>query len=175
MTAILKSFFSFIKLLNSETGTVQIAAGLATGFILGMTPIMSLQAFLVFIFLFVFRIQIGAAFVAMFFFKFAAYLFDPVFDSIGYFVLSMPSLQSFFTSLYNMPILPYTRFNNTIVMGSFIVTVLLSPIVFFLSLKLVAQYRVQVVARIQGTKAWKLLKATSLYQWYYKYDQCLGS
>jgi uncharacterized protein (TIGR03546 family) len=174
MTLLLKQLFALIKLLNSETGTAQIAAGIAVGFILGMTPMMSLQAFIVLLILFIFRVQIGAAFLAAFFFKFVAYIFDPLFDSIGFAVLNMDALHSFFTALYNMPIVPFTRFNNTVVMGAFIITVILSPVVYVVSLKMVAQYRVQVVNRFKGTRAWKAIQATSFYQWYYKYDQYFG-
>lgn len=67
MTLLLKQLFGFFKLLNSETGTNQIAAGVACGFILGMTPALSLQTLLVFACIFVFRIQIGAAFITAFF------------------------------------------------------------------------------------------------------------
>ena len=41
MTLILKQMFSLLKLLNSETGTNQIAAGVALGFIMGMAPAFS--------------------------------------------------------------------------------------------------------------------------------------
>lgn len=174
MSLLLKQFFQFLKLLNSDTGTFQIAAGISAGFVLGMTPAFSLQTVLVFICIFLFRIQIGAAFLAAFFFKFIAYLLDPAFDAVGYWVLNLPSLQHFFTILYNMPIVPFTRFNNTIVMGSGVLSILLYPIVFFVSLYMVEQYRVQIYEKFKQTKFWKLIQATSLYKWYYKYDQFYG-
>jgi uncharacterized protein (TIGR03546 family) len=171
MGFILKQVFAFIKLLNSDTGNISLAAGVTSGFILGMTPVLSLHSLLVFLFLFFFRIQIGAAFLAAFFFKFAAFLLDPVFHSVGTKVLEMESLKAFFTSLYNMPIIPYTRFNNSIVMGSAVVTFALSPIVFITSQYFITKYREQIVERFKKTKLWKAIEATSLYQWYYKYDQ----
>lgn len=174
MTLLLKQLFGFLKLLNSETGQNQIAAGIAAGFILGMTPMMSLQTFLVFMVIFFFRVQAGAAFLAAFFFKFAAWLLDPVFHSVGSAVLGMDGLQGLFTTMYNIPLLPLTRFNNTIVMGSGIVAIVLSPVVFFVSRMLIIKYRVTVVARIKETKAWKAVQATSLYKWYYTYDNLYG-
>lgn len=174
MGLLLKQIFGLIKLLNSETGTQQIAAGVAAGFILGMTPALSLQSLLVFLCLFFFRIQVGAAFLSAFFFAFAAYLLDPVFHSVGTLILEAQSFKPLLTSLYNMPIVPYTRFNNTIVMGSGIVAIVLSPLIYFSAGILIAKYRTAVVAKIKETKAWKALKATSLYQWYYKYDQYYG-
>lgn len=174
MTLLLKQIFAFIKLLNSETGQNQLAAGIAAGFILGMTPLLSLQSFLVFLCIFFFRIQAGAAFIAAFFFAFAGWLLDPVFHAIGSMVLEMPALQGLFTTMYNVPLLPLTRFNNSIVMGSAVVTILLSPVVYLLSLYLIVKYRVTVVEKFKQTKFWKAVQATSLYKWYYTYDNLYG-
>lgn len=171
MGLLLKQLFSFIKLLNSDTGNISLALGMTCGFILGMTPTLSLHSLLIFLVLFFFRIQVGAALIAAFFFKFVAFLLDPVFHSIGSKVLEIDSLQSIYTSLYNMPLLPFTRFNNSIVMGSAVITFALSPIVFLLSQYFIIKYRVVVLARFKETKVWKAVEATKFYQWYYKYDQ----
>ena len=174
MTLILKQIFAFLKLLNSETGQNSLAAGVAAGFILGMTPMLSLQSLLVFLCIFIFRIQMGAAFVTAFFFAFIGWALDPVFHAIGSAVLEIESLQGLFTTMYNLPLVPLTRFNNSIVMGSAVLTVALSPVVYFLSLYLILKYRVTVVARFKETKFWKAVKATSLYNWYYSYDKLFG-
>jgi uncharacterized protein (TIGR03546 family) len=175
MTLIFKQLFGFLKLLNSETGHNQIAAGIAAGFILGMTPMLSLQSFLVFLCIFFFRIQAGAAFLAAFFFAFFGWLLDPLFHAVGVQILEMRALEGLFTTMYNVPLLPLTRFNNTIVMGSGVVALALSPVIFFVSRSLVLKYRMTVVARIKETKFWKALQATSLYKWYYTYDNLYGS
>ena len=174
MTYLLKQLFQFFKLLNSEKGSHQIAWGIAFGFVLGMTPAFSLQTILVILILLFFRIQIGAAMIAAFFFKFAAYLLDPVFHSVGEMVLSNQSLKPLFTNLYNMPVVPWTRFYNTIVMGSGVTSLILAPVVFFLSLYLVKSYRKQVYEKFKQTKFFKAFKATGFYKWYVKYDEFYG-
>ncbi len=174
MGLLLKQLFGFLKLLNSDTGTNQIAAGFACGFILGMTPAFSLQTLLVIILVFFFRIQLGAVFIAAFFFAFVAFLLDPVFHLVGVQVLEMEALRPLFTSLFNMPIVPFTRFYNTIVMGSAVVSLILALPVFFLSKYLVVKYRATVYARFQESRFFKAVKATSIYQWYYKYNQLYG-
>ncbi len=161
MGLILKQLFSLIQLLNSDTGTNQIAAGIAAGFILGMSPGLSIQFIL--------------ALVSMFFFKFVAFIFDPIFHSIGKSILTSNGLKGLFTTMYNAPLIPFTRFNNTVVMGAGVLAIILSPVVFVLAKKLVEKYREQVVERIKNTKAWKALKATSLYKWYYKYNSLYGN
>lgn len=175
MGLILKQIFAFIKLLNSETGTNQISFGIAFGFILGMSPSLSLQTLLVFLVVLIFRVQMGAVFLSAFFFKFIAYLLDPAFDVLGRKILESPSLTNLWTSFYNLPIIPLTRFNNSIVMGSGVISILLVPFLFYLSRWLVTQYRAKVVEKIKKTKTWKALQATSLYKWYYKYDELYGN
>lgn len=174
MTILLKQIFGLIKLLNSETGTNQIAWGVAAGFVLGLSPTFSLQALLIFLMILIFRIQAGAAFVSAFFFGFIAYLLDPITAAIGAAVLETPSLRATFTSLYNMPIIPLTRFNNSIVMGSGVLAVTFMPVVYLLSRVAVIKYRKTFVERYKNTALWKALQATSVYKWYVRYEDMKG-
>jgi len=174
MTLLLKQLFAFIKVLNSDTGENQIAAGIACGLILGFAPALSLQTILVFILIFLLRIQAGAAFTAAFFFALIAWALDPLFDSIGGMVLELEALSGLFTVLYNMPIVPFTKFYNSVVMGAGVLSIILFPVVFFLSKILIQKYRKSVLERFQNTKFWKAVKATGLYKWYAKYEQLYG-
>lgn len=171
MTFLLKQIFSFFQLLNSDTATNQIAAGIACGLILGFAPVFSLQTVLVILLLFFFRIQIGAATLSALAFKFIAYLLDPVSNQIGMAVLETESLRPLFTRLYNMPIVPLTRFYNSIVMGAGVLSIIAAIPMFFLARILIEKYRATVVARFRETKIWKFWSATKIYQWYAKYQQ----
>lgn len=175
MTFLLKQIFNFLKLLNSDTGHNQIAAGVACGIILGFAPSLSLQTLLVIVLLFLFRIQFGAATVSAFFFKFAAYLLDPIHHSVGTNILTNEALKPTFTAMYNAPIVPFTRFNNTIVMGSGVVSLLLAPVVFFLARFIILKYREKIVAKFKDTKIWKWWKTTTIYNWYCSYDRIFGN
>ncbi len=168
---ILKQLFAFLKLLNSDVGTTSISFGVVCGLFLGLTPAFSPQTILVMILLFMFRIQIGAAFIAAFAFAMPAYLLDGVFHIVGKMVLEVDAFQGIYTTMYNMPIVPFSKFNNSVVMGSFVVAIFLSPFIFFITKYLVNKYRELVVARIKGTKLFKALQTTSLYKWYYKYNE----
>ena len=49
------------------------------------------------------------------------FLLDPVFHSVGYVLLrDLDVLSGFWTFLFNLPIFPLTRFNNTVVLGCFV-------------------------------------------------------
>ena len=174
MSLILQQIFNFFKLLNSETGHNQIAAGIALGFVLGLSPFLSLQTFLVLICILFFRIQAGAAFLAAFFFKFIGFLLDPVADPLGRWVLEQPSLRPLFIELYNMPLIPFTRFNNSIVMGSGVLALALTPVIFVVSRRTILKYRVTIVARFKNTQFWKVFTATSFYKWYNTYQSLYG-
>lgn len=171
MTLILKQIFAFLKMLNSETGHNSLAAGVAAGFILGFSPMLSLQSILVLLCIFIFRIQMGAAFLAAFFFAFIGWLLDPAFHALGTAILENQALEPLFTKMYNMPLVPLTRFNNSIVMGAGVLTIIFSPVIYFVSLFLIMKYRVAVLARFKATKFWKAVQATSFYKWYYTYDK----
>ncbi len=175
MTLLLKQLFSFFKLLNSDTGTNQLAAGLAAGLILGFAPILSLQALLVLVLCFFFRIQLGAAFLSAFFFKFIAFIFDPLTDRLGRTVLESESLRPLFITMYNLPFVPLTRFNNSITMGSALVSFILVVPLFFVFKMTIFKYREIVVARYKQTKIWKAWAGTSVYNWYSKYDKLYGA
>lgn len=175
MTILLKQFFAFFKLLNSDTGTNQLALGLALGVILGFAPIISLQCLLIIFICFFFRVQLGAAFISAFFFKFVAYLSDPLSEKLGRWALELEVLRPTYTSLYNMPLVPLTRFNNSIVMGSAIVSVILVVPLYFIFKSLVIKYRETIVAKYKQSKLWKAWIGTSFYKWYSKYDDLYGA
>ncbi|MBT3235908.1 MAG: TIGR03546 family protein [Bdellovibrionales bacterium] len=174
MTLILKQIFGLLKVLNSDTGSNQIASGIAFGLILGFIPALSLQTVFTFVLILIFRVQLGAVLISAFFFAFPAYLFDHTFNQLGSYILEMEGLRSLFTTLYAMPIIPYTRMFNSLVMGATAMAFMLFPLVFVIFRFLIIKYREKVVAKIKDTKLFKMLQATALYKWYHKYDQIYG-
>lgn len=174
MSLLIKQIINLIRLLHSDNGENQIAAGLAFGVFLGFAPFISLQTLFVFLIVFIFRVQLGAAFLSAFFFKFIAFLLDPVSDYLGRAALEHEALRPLWSSMYNMPLIPMTRFNNSIVMGSFLISIILSPFLFFIFLNLIRHYRVKILTKIEETKFWKAFKATKLYDWYSKYNDLYG-
>jgi len=174
VTLLLRQIFKFFKLLNSDTATNSLAWGMALGCVLGFSPILSFQTFLVFFICFVFRVQLAAAFFSAFFFKIVAFLIDPLAHLVGQKVLENPTLRDTFVTLYNMPLIPLTRFNNSIVMGSGIIGFALAVPLFFGFRIFIVKYRENVVAKFKDTKAWKLWTSTIFYKWYSQYQELYG-
>jgi uncharacterized protein (TIGR03546 family) len=174
MTLLLKQLFNLFKLLNSDKGENQLAAGVACGLILGFAPGFSLQTVLIIVVLFFARIQIGAALSCGFFFSIIAWVLDPVFDQVGQVALEMESFKGLYTTMYNLPIVPFTKFYNSVAMGALIISVIAFPIVFFISKMMIVKYRNTVIKKFEQTKFFKALKATSFYKWYVKYEELYG-
>jgi|GEM_PF-463434 len=54
-----------------------------------------------------------------------AHVTDPITHQIGYTVLTLPALQGTFQWMYQLPLVAWTDFNHTVVMGSFLLGVTL--------------------------------------------------
>src|SRR5689334_2469508 len=115
MLILAKFLANVISILNSEISPKQIAAGFAFGVMVGLLPIRGLLPYVLTVISFVVNINLAAMAVSTVIFKILSFGFDPLSNKIGfYFLAQVPGLKSLWTTLYNMPVLPYTRFNNTI-------------------------------------------------------------
>ena len=170
MSFLIGQIISLVRLLHSENGANQIASGLTIGFLIGLSPLVSLQGAILVLLLLILRVQIGAAIALAGLTKFLAILITPVLSSIGEIVLSSSLLRPIFTQLYNLPIVPYTKFNHSVVMGGLVASILLSPLLYFFFTKVIRRYQHKVVSKIKETKLFKAIRASSLAQWYLKYE-----
>ena len=168
MIVIFKLIGNILSILNSEENPNQIAAGFAYGALLGLLP-MGLMPALLGLLTFIININLGVVALATALYKILSYILDPVSGQIGYAVLKTPALFPFWTKLYNTPFVPYTKFNNTIVMGSLVLGLVLFVPNFFLGKKLVALYRTRLREKIVNLNIMKVFKATSVYKYYEMY------
>ncbi len=168
---ILNQLFKFLKLLHSETGHHQMAGGVVLGMFMGLTPMLTLSQVFYLLVLLCVRINFGAAFIAMALFKGLAFACDPFLDRLGSLALRNDSAEPIWTALYNMPVVPYTFFYNTVVMGSILTSLALSIPVFLLSGFLIDRYRTVVVAKFKGTWLFRAWMSSKLYPLYVKYSE----
>ena len=73
--------------------------------------------------------------------KLLSFIIAPLVDLVGWEILHIESLQPLYTSLYNMPFVPFTNFNNTLVAGGMVIGIVLWLPVYFLVLRLIPLYR----------------------------------
>ncbi len=167
MTLILKLLQSLFSALHSEGTPGQIAAGIALGSILGLTPLVNLHNVIVFGLIVLLNVSLPGAMLGFALFIPVGFLLDPVFDRIGYtLLLETPALTPLWTRLYNVPVVPLTNFNNSVVLGSFVFAVAFSSPLFFLSQWAVTRYRATVGERVRQSKLYKLISASKLYDIY---------
>jgi uncharacterized protein (TIGR03546 family) len=157
-----------IKILRSAASPSQIAGGFILGFIIGMSPsVLSLLNFFLIFLIIILNVNIATALFSFALFSAISYLVDPVFHSLGYSMLAdLQGLKGLWTFMYNAPLIPYTRFNNTVVMGSLTVSLLLIFPLFYLVKKFIINYREKYEPKVKNWKWIKFLKSSQIYQMY---------
>ncbi|NUO81204.1 TIGR03546 family protein [candidate division KSB1 bacterium] len=157
-----------IKAFRAGETPTQIAAGFGVGFLIGLMPFWTLQGVLLFLVLLFVNINMAAGSLAMLVAGFVAFLLDPLFHNLGYAVLTLPALQGTWEALYNLPVAPLSRFNNTVVMGSFLGGLVLFAPVYVGMKKLVVSYRSGLEERIKKWKVVQSLRGSKIVEWYVK-------
>jgi uncharacterized protein (TIGR03546 family) len=152
----------FLKILNSQAAPGQIGLGVCFGMVVGLTPLMSLHNLGVLLLVFVLRVNLSTFLLALALFSGCAYLLDPLFHSVGLFLLTAPSLEGVWTALYDVPLMRLTGFNHSIRMGSLFLSALLFAPAYLLVCALVRRYRELVLLRIRQWKVVQMLTASRL-------------
>jgi uncharacterized protein (TIGR03546 family) len=167
MLAFLKLLQSLIKTLHSDGTPGQIAVGMALGSALGLTPLMNVHNLVIVFLLFVLNVSFGAGMLAWALFVPVGFILDPVFDRIGRaLLLETPSLRPLWTSWYNTPVMPYTNFNNTVVLGSVVGWLVLALPIYFAVRYGVIRYRATIGERVRRSKFYQMVVASQAYNVY---------
>jgi uncharacterized protein (TIGR03546 family) len=101
-----------------ETTPRQLAWGFALGMMIGLIPKGNLIAVALMTLFCALRINVAAGTAAIFLFSWVGMLLDLVSHRLGHSLLTTAALQPVWTSLYNLNLVPWTAFNNTVVLGS---------------------------------------------------------
>jgi uncharacterized protein (TIGR03546 family) len=166
MLTLLKLLQSLIKALHSEGTPAQVAAGVALGSALGLTPLMNVHNLVIFALLVILNVSFGGGMLGWALFVPVGFVLDPIFHRIGSALLQSPGLRSTWESLYNTPLLPYTNFNNTVVLGSVVGWLVLLVPIFFLARFGVARYRATIGERVRQSKFYQAVTASRAYNLY---------
>lgn len=163
-----------LAILNSETNPSQISLAFCFAIVAGFTPIACLHNLIILLFVLVLRVNLSAFILGLAFFTGLSYLLDPLFHSAGLALLSSEGMKDIWTSFYNSPYMRISRFNNTIVMGSLVVSLMAFIPAYFLFNLLVKKYRDIVLERIRQSRPMKMLKASGFYRIYEKISYMRG-
>ncbi len=148
----LKFIVKLFKALNSNSNPSEIAHAVSIALILGFLPKNNLLWYLLMVFFIFMRINKGTFVIFTFLFSLLTPFIDPYFDRIGTFLLTIPSMQSIYSTLMDIPFVSFTNFNNTIVAGSLASSIVLYIPVFVLSRIFVSLFRKSIIPLIRKTK-----------------------
>lgn len=167
MLALIKLVQNIVGSLNSQGTPGQMAAGIALGSALGLTPLVNLHNLVVFAAGMLLNVSFPGFLLGWALFVPIGFAMDPLFHALGRTLLvDTPALTPLWTAWFNTPVVPLTNFNNTIVLGSVIVwAVLYLPLFIFLRW-VIGQYRERIYARLQRARMFQAVTASKLYNFY---------
>ena len=148
---------SFFKALNSNYDPGDIAHAVSCGLLLAFLPRNNLMWPLLFFILCFIRMNKGTFFISLIIFSFIVPRFDAVSDSLGYRVLTLSFMQGTYEMLYQIPFVGWTKFNNSMVAGSFLMGLICYIPVYVLTRIIIRFYSEKIGPKIGGAKIAKVL------------------
>ena len=141
-----------LKALNTNSHPGEIAHAVAIGMLLGFMPKDNALWYLLFVFFLFVRVHKGALLLTVLAASLLARLFDPLFDAIGYAVLTFSPLEPVYAALLDIPFVAFTKFNNTIVAGSLVFSLILYIPVYVLIRILIKSWRTHLAPALARSK-----------------------
>jgi uncharacterized protein (TIGR03546 family) len=166
MYMILKLIQKLIATLNSDGTPKQVAAGIAIGTVFGLTPLINLHNLVIFAIVLFFKITLPAVMLGWFVSIPLGFALDPLFDRLGQQLLDVLTLNPFWTTVTNAPVIALANLNNSVVLGSLVVWLVAAFPLYLIFRWAVARYRETIYARIKRTKAFQAMKASKVYNFY---------
>lgn len=162
----LRTLAKLLQVLNSETAPGQISLGVALAMVMGLTPFLALHNLVVLLLLLVLRVNLSAFLLGLAGFSSLAFVLDPLLHKIGMGVLQADALQGVWTALYNTAPGRLEHFNNSIVMGGLVLSVVMFvPLVLLLN-RMITHYRAHVPGWFKDNRLVTAFKASGFYSVY---------
>ncbi len=152
MIWLVKQFLLVRRAVCAKDSARQMAFGFACGMLLGLLPKGNLLAVAVGAAIFATRVSLPVCMLAALAFSLVSGLLDPLTGRIGQSVLTYAPLVPLWERWNQLPMAPWTAFNNTVVMGNLILGTGLFYPTYRLALPWVTRYRQLVLSR-EATKA----------------------
>lgn len=160
----IRQILKVIKALNSNAKPWQLSLGVSFGAIIGLTPLTSLHNLALLFLALIINMNIGVMVLSAIVFSGVAYILDPVFHSTGLAILKSGSLATLWENVFSCPIALVAQLNNSIVMGSLVISILFSIPLFFLFNLFVKKYRTVFLTYMEKFPIFKSLKILKVYQ-----------
>lgn len=133
MNALKRIWTSFKGTVKGFDTSRQLALGVAIGMIIGLIPKDSLLPYAMLLIGILSRANLLSLGLSAVFFSWISPLLDPILHRLGHWALTYDPFQATWSWLYQVPLMPWTRFDNTVVMGALLGGLALSIPVHFIS------------------------------------------
>lgn len=151
-----------LRTLNADVSPNEIAAGVVMGAAIGLMPKTNLLVLVLWCLVLIFRVNFGMATASIIIFALLGHLTDPLAERMGFWALTdVSALHNVWVFLYNRPFIPFTAFNNTLVLGNLILALLIAPFLFLAARHGVVVYRERYRAIVLDWKIMKVFNAGS--------------
>ena len=150
-----------LKFLNSNESVQNIAFSATMAVIFSLLPFNAINHFFLLLILIIFN---GNLFIFIFLtpiFELFSNSFYPLFHEIGQSILTTPSLKMIFNNIYQLPIVNFTNWNNTITMGGLIFCLIIAIPLFMIYKLFLTKYRKVIMPLIQKSKLRHIFKIPS--------------
>jgi uncharacterized protein (TIGR03546 family) len=152
-------------MIQRESSPLQLSLGVAVGCLLAFTPLFTLQWVLIVLTIIVVRMNFATLTISFAFFFALAKIMAPILDYIGVTILTKtPSLRTLLTFLFHAPIIPFTYFYNSLVLGSLILGILIAIPMFFGSNIFFKKKRQFLANKIRDSLMWKRYTTSRVYR-----------
>ena len=169
---IIKILIKTLKLLNSNASPWTIASGMALGMLAGLTPGFPLHDYLVIFLILFFNVSIPAALFSMLLSGLIGLLLTAPAHMLGYQLLvSTPGMTPLWTTLYNMPLIPFTRFYNSVVLGTTVIGLICFVPVMLGMKSFIGYYRKNLQQKVMK---WKIMQILNIGGWLNVEDKIMG-
>ena len=136
----------------------QLAVGVTLGMIIGLVPKGNLIAVGLLVLLLAVRANLATGTIAGVLFCWIGFLVDPISHRIGHALLGVERLQPIWAYLYDLPLVPWTSFNNTVVCGSLILGICLSYPVYRASRRMFEVYQPLMLERLEALRLSRMVR-----------------
>jgi uncharacterized protein (TIGR03546 family) len=155
---LIKPLRILVESLRDEESPHLLALGLAVGMVVGLVPKDNLTATVLATLLLVLRLHLGAAAASALVFMWMGALLDPVAHRIGLSILTCAPLEPFLAKLFDLPLVPWTNLNNTVVLGNLVIGLALCYPVYQLSKLGIQKYGPSLVAWLEKHRLYQAIR-----------------
>ena len=164
----IRQIAKLLRILNSETDPINISLAICFGMMVGFTQMWSVHNLIILFIVLFFRVNLSAFILGTLVFKSLSFLLNGVFHQIGLALLTADFYKNIGTYLYNITFWKFDRINNTIVVGSIMVSIIgILPMLLLLNV-LIKKYRKHILGYVRKTKIARAMMSSDIYHYYKK-------